>query len=134
LGTAEGERVRHRGHRPCAEREQKHVVRELFAAVARYDVSIGIDCGDHPLPQIGAGGIRHRRQREAPYLTDAKRLNDRERAIRKLALRGDELERDAVLGERAQRERRFECGDAATGDDDPDSLPGGRQTHCLLRR
>jgi hypothetical protein len=30
----------------------------------------------------------------------------------------DELERDAVLRERAQGEHRFECGDAAACDDD----------------
>jgi len=134
LRAAEGKRVGHRWHRPRAERKQEHVVGGFFATVAHDDVSLGIDRGDHPLPQLGAGCFRQGRQREAPYLTDAKRLHDRERSIGELALRGDELERHTVLGERAQSEHRLERGDAAAGDDDPDRVRGGRRhTHCSSR-
>jgi hypothetical protein len=67
---------------------------------------------------------------------DSERLRDRERPVEEVKLRSDQLDANAAGPQRAQRERRFERGDAASGDEDGGAAPclGNRTRHpCECR-
>jgi len=54
--------------------------------------------------QPGSGRFDQWPEREPPDLADTEGLRNGQRAVGEVGFRGDELDREAVLGERAQRQ------------------------------
>jgi hypothetical protein len=70
------------------------------------------------VPRRNCARLAYQRlQAEALHLRDTKRLRDGKRAIREVSLGRDDVDRDAVLGERPQRERRFQTGHPTARDE-----------------
>lgn len=116
LRAAEGECAGHRFERPGAERKQKHVVPEHGTIHGAERVLVGVDPRHASLAQARSSRLDERPERKPPHLADPERLRDRQGVVRKVGFRGDELDQEPVLGERAQRQCRLERRDAAAGD------------------
>ncbi len=61
------------------QREQQQLVAEIFALFRSDNVPIGIDGGDSSLPELAAGRLDQRPEREPLHLADPKRLRNRGR-------------------------------------------------------
>ena len=115
------ERLGARNHRQWlgARAEQEVVVGDLFPFVGE-DPAIVRFYRDDAVAVEGRPGLAgHIVQVEVDDLPGAERLADQQRPIGEHALRGVQLDLDALAGELAHGEHRLEGGDAATDDHQP---------------
>ena len=117
--------------------EQQRVEGQLLAARGVRDPCLVVDGDDGVGDEPGANVARDVGHRVARRLPAGERLGDLHRAVREVALRIGERELDAVAGERAELEERFDARDAAAGDEDAkrcgrhgnEATPGAPRRH-----
>ena len=134
LGAAEGQRAVQGVGRVSAGGEEQHVVGDLLAGSGHRDAGVRTDGGQCVMDDGDVLVGREGRQREAPARHAHEGLEDRERPVVE-ALGGGQQGDVQVHGAEpvAQGEAGLQCGDAASGDDDP-RVVGGIHRPIVRRR
>src|SRR5439155_6963339 len=81
-----------------------------------HDVPLRLDRGERAEGESRTVGARDPRKLEGASVAGGERLCDGERPVPELRLRSDELDVDALLGNRPKRQHRLEAGDATAHD------------------
>ena len=96
------------------------------------EASLGVDLGQLAPDELGVGRGGEPGQGEMLGMARCERLGDGHRPVDELLGRGQNSQRYSVAGKFAQRERRLESGDAASGDQGRQPLVtvgSGRSVH-----
>ena len=99
LGAPERERSFDRFQRPCSEREEERVVRQLLIVVDGHELARRIDSSNGSLGQGRSRGFHEPLEGKPPRLADAEGGSDGERPVDELFFGREELDGQAVAGE-----------------------------------
>ena len=120
-----------RGVRDRADGEDERVVRQLGARAQPHAAPRAVHAPDAVARERDAEGAGELGEVVVVGAAEAERLEDAEGAERERLVGRDERGRDALAGERVQRDERLEPGDAAADDDDAQSASrGGVRMHA----
>ena len=98
LRAAESERPRNCLARSRAQCKHENVVRGLAPRLESRDPVLGVDSNQGSVAEIRSSGANQPLERRALHLLSKKRLSDRERAVRELLLRSDDVDREELPG------------------------------------
>ena len=105
-------------HRPCAEREDEHVVGHPVPALGDRFVAGGIDAIQRVASQVEAAVLGDRGELGTNRPDRLERRAGHGRPVNEVALRREHLDVAPARCERLQRQNRLEAGDTASGDQD----------------
>ena len=117
--AAEGQRAGDRLARVCAQSKDEGVVVDHPAVFEPDELPLGVDAHDRTAPEFCTRRLHQGAERKPAHLADVERLGYGKRSVGELLFGSDELDRDGVWGECAERERGLQGTNSCARDHNP---------------